>query len=36
LDAVFSYGWRRSAGTWEGHGVFLVLHGAVFRARSAI
>jgi hypothetical protein len=33
LAGVFSYGWHRSADTWEGHGVFLVFHGALFRAR---
>jgi hypothetical protein len=33
LAAVFSYGWR-SADTWEGRTVFLVFHGAQFRART--
>jgi hypothetical protein len=34
LAAVFSYGWR-SADTWEGRTVFLVFHGAQFRARTS-
>jgi hypothetical protein len=32
LAAVFSYGWALSADTWEVHVVFLVFHGASFRA----
>jgi hypothetical protein len=36
LAAVFSYGWLRTADTWGGRVVFLVLHGALFHALPAI